>query len=419
MRLCTTPFRVALLGSALAFAAFAPAVGATSADSKRILAVTGLHSSASLPANGIPSGFRSAHQPATYTVLHNFAGGSNDGEDSSAGVTLDSAGNIYGTTDFGGANNAGTLFKLTPGGALTLLHSFGGTGDGADPDGAVTLIKSTGDIYGTTQSGGTSGNGTLFKLAADGTYTVLHNFDGTNDGSFVRGRLVRAQGNLYGTALFGGVNGDGTVFEYSKNGTFTVLHAFNGTDGEFPEHGVTRDSAGNLYGATAFGGAHGEGAVYEIAAGGTFSTVYSFTGGTDGGFLYGGVDHDGQGNVYGSTASGGANSNGTVFELAPNGTLTTLYNFTGGADGGDPEGDMLRAGKDLYSTASTGGDPSCNCGAVYRVKPSGAEKVLQAFTGANGSAYAAGVTNSNGVLYGTTSGGGADGFGVVFSVTRR
>ncbi len=188
---------------------------------------------------------------------------------------------------------------------------------------------------------------------------MLHDFS-TNDGSLIRGDLIRDKvGNLYGTALFGGVNGDGTVFKYGFDGTFTVLHAFNGTDGEFPEHGVVSDKAGNLYGVTAFGGADDNGSVYKIASDGTYSTLYSFTGGSDGGFLYGGLDIDKNGNLYGSTADGGANNQGTVFKLTPNGTLTMLYNFTGGADGSGPEGDMLLVGKNLYSTTTSGGDPNC------------------------------------------------------------
>jgi uncharacterized repeat protein (TIGR03803 family) len=227
-------------------------------------------------------------------------------------------------------------------------------------------------------------------------------------------------GNFYGTALFGGINGDGTVFKYSFDGVFSVLHTFNGTDGEFPEHGVIRDRAGNLYGVTAFGGATDNGTVYKIAPDGTFTTLYSFTGGTDGGFLYGGLDRDNNNNLYGSTVDGGANGFGTVFKLAQNGTLTTLYSFTGGTDGGSPEGDMLQVGgKHLYSTASSGGDPTCQCGGVYEVSTSGKEKMLHAFTGSDGSGYSAGLVKDKQVLYGTTASGGANGDGVVFSLTNK
>src|SRR5205823_10395277 len=128
---------------------------------------------------------------------------------------------------------------------------------------------------------------------------------------------------------------------YNTKGKLTVLHTFSGSDGQYPEHGVISDKAGNLYGVTAFGGTHGEGAVYEIAKDGTFTTLYNFTAGADGGFLYGGLAIDRDGNLYGSTVSSGAHGAGTVFELTPGGTLTTLYSFTGGTDGGSPEGDLL------------------------------------------------------------------------------
>jgi uncharacterized repeat protein (TIGR03803 family) len=420
MPVCHTLFRVALLGSALGIAALIPAAGAnpSRADLERSLAATGNNSSVSQQGVDSVSHFRVARQPSTYTVLHNFAGPPGDGQDSGAEVTLDSSGNIDGTTDFGGANGAGVIFQLAPGGTEMLLHSFGGAGDGSTPDGAVS-IESNGDMIGTTESGGSSSNGVIFKLAADGTYTVLHSF-ASNEGNFLRGRLIQdKKGNFYGTALFGGTPGDGTVFKYSAKGKLTVLHAFTGADGEFPEHGVVSDKSGNLYGVTAFGGASDNGTVYEIAKDGTFTSLYSFTGGADGGFLYGGLAIDKDGNLYGSTVSGGANGQGTVFKLTPGGTPTTLYSFTGGTDGGSPEGDMLLAGNDLYSMATSGGDQSCGCGAIYEITAKGKEKVLHAFTGTDGGGYSAGLTASGHTFYGTTASDGANGYGVVFSVTRK
>jgi uncharacterized repeat protein (TIGR03803 family) len=417
MRSCLTPFCVALLGSALAVTAFTPAIANSSrtAHQKRILAVQGIH-----PASLRLKGHAADRADATYTVVHDFAGAPNDGADSGATLRLDTLGNIYGTTDFGGSANFGTLFKIAPDGTEIILHSFGTGTDGSEPDGGVTINQSTGDLYGTAESGGASGNGVIWELAANGNYSVLHDFSST-DGSFIRGRMIRdTLGNFYGTALFGGVNGDGTVFKYSFDGVFSVLHTFNGTDGEFPEHGVIRDRAGNLYGVTAFGGASDNGTVYKIAPDGTFTTLYSFTGGTDGGFLYGGLDRDNNLNLYGSTVDGGAHGFGTVFKLAQDGTLTTLYSFTNGADGGAPEGDMLMVGgKHLYSTASTGGDPTCQCGAVYEVSTSGKERVLHAFTGSDGGGYSAGLVKDKQLFYGTTASGGANGNGVVFSVTKK
>ena len=418
MRNCRTLFRVALLGSTVAVAAFVTSAqaGESRADLERILAATGKHSSA-LPSRAA-SGFSPASRSVTYTVLHDFAGGSSDGQDSTAEVTLDSIGNIFGVTEGGGATGYGTLFEITAEGDEGLLHSFGGAGDGTFPDGAVT-IDSNGNMVGTTNYGGASNNGTIWEVAGDGAYSVLHSFT-ADEGNFIRGRLVQdRKGNFYGTALFGGTTGYGTVFKYSAKGKLKVLHTFNNTDGEYPEHGVVSDKVGNLYGVTAFGGASGEGTVYKIARDGTFTTLYNFTAGADGGFLYGGLAIDRDGNLYGSTVSYGAHGAGTVFELAPGGTLTTLYSFTGGTDGGSPEGDMLRVGKSLYSTGTSGGDQSCGCGGVYEIKSTGKEKLLHAFTASDGSGYSAGLTANLGAFYGTTAGGGTGGYGVVFSLTKK
>src|SRR3984957_2160442 len=215
MHIRHTLFRGALLGSTLAVVALTPAAAATTSrtDLERTLAATGKISSAVPQRSGSVSGFSIVHQPSTYTVLHNFSGGTSDGQVPSAEVTLDASGNIYGTTDGGGANSEGTLFEITTGGKESLVHSFGASGDGTIPDGAV-IFDASGNMYGTTNYGGANDGGTLWELAADGTYTVLHSFDGTGDGDFIRGRLVEdTKGNLYGTALFGGAYGDGTVFK--------------------------------------------------------------------------------------------------------------------------------------------------------------------------------------------------------------
>ncbi|HEX4079514.1 MAG TPA: choice-of-anchor tandem repeat GloVer-containing protein [Rhizomicrobium sp.] len=415
MRISHILFRGALLGSTLAVAALITAAGASEsrADMERTLAATGKQSSAFQ--SGAASGFRAMHQPGTYTVMHDFAGGSGDGSDSTAEPTLDSAGNMYGVTDGSGANASGTLFEITSGGTESLLHSFGASGDGTAPDGAV-IFDAGGNMYGTTEYGGSASDGTVWELAANGTYSVLHNFDGT-DGEFIRGRLIQdKKGNFYGTALFGGASGDGLVFEYSAKGVLTVLHSFDGSDGEFPEHGVVMDKSGNLYGVTAFGGTTGDGTVYEISKKGAFTSLYSFTGGADGDFLYGGLAIDKKGNLYGSTDAGGANGAGTVFTFAPKGTLTTLYSFAGGTDVGSPEGDMLLVGKDLYSAATSGG--TGGEGGVYEVTLKGKERVLEDFTESGGDGYSAGVTASGKTLYGTTADGGTDGYGVVFSMKK-
>lgn len=412
--------RSVFLGSAVAVVALAPAMGADAsrAEFKRMHALYGNRAVAA-PAN--TGATAPALKDPTYTDLYKFQGGADDGCNPGAKVTLDAAGNIYGTTDFCDpyGDGDGVVYKLAPDGTETILHFFTGPADGAQPDGAITLMRN-GDMYGTTTSGGANDSGTLFEITKKGKFKVLHDFT-SDDGSEARGNLYRDKaGNFYGTALFGGADGSGTVFKYGADGSFTVLHTFTGgADGEFPEHGVVADAAGNLFGVTAFGGASGEGSVFKIDTAGNFSTVYSFTGGADGGFLYGGLAIDSDGTLYGSTGNGGTSNAGTVFKLTPGGTLTTLYNFTGGTDGASPEGDMLLAGKNLYSTANAGGDPSCQCGVVYKVTAKGKEKVLHTFTGTDGSGYSAGLVLKNGTFYSTVQYGANLQNGAVYSLTKK
>jgi uncharacterized repeat protein (TIGR03803 family) len=407
------------LGAAVAVAVVAPAVASDASRdaAKRTLALQGhrADSNTSTDAKAAP-----ASNHWTYTDLHKFNGGANDGCNPGAKVTFDPSGNLYGTADFCGPfNGDGVVYKVAPDGTETVLHFFTGGVDGAQPDGAVKRLAN-GDLVGTTTSGGANDSGTLFKISKNGKFKVLHAFT-SDEGSEARGNLHRDKsGNFYGTALFGGADGAGTVFKYGADGTFTVLHTFTGGgDGAFPEHGVVADTAGNLFGVTAFGGADDNGSVFKIDTAGNFSTVYSFTGGADGGFLYGGLAIDSDGALYGSTVSGGSNSAGTVFKLTQDGALTTLYNFTGGADGASPEGDMLLVGKDLFSTASGGGDPTCMCGVVYELTAKGEQKVLHTFIGTDGSGYSAGLTLKNGAFYSTIQYGANAQNGAVYSLTKK
>ena len=349
MHRSSTLVRGALLGSALVFAATSATAGHWNADQKRLLTATGMRSSVH---HGARSG-TNGHVPGwSYTVLHNFAGGLNDGAAPAAEVTLDSAGNIYGTTEQGGAygqpDGDGTIFKVATDGTESLLHSFGGSGDGKVSAGAV-ILEPTGDMIGTTSEGGPpSVNGVIWKLAADGTYAVLHSFTRA-EAYLVQGKLIQdKKGNFYGTSLFGGARTYGTVFKVNARGKVTVLHTFDGSDGDGPHQGVVSDKAGNLYGVVGLGGVYDKGAVYKIAKDGTFSTLYNFTGGNDGRYPFGALAIDKNGILYGSTERNGAGNVGTVFKLAPDGTLTTLYSFTGGADGQFPVGDMLLMGGTLY-----------------------------------------------------------------------
>jgi uncharacterized repeat protein (TIGR03803 family) len=257
------------------------------------------------------------------TVLHSFSGAGGDGASPYGGVMMDGQGNFYGTTQAGGTSNCGTVFKLDATGKETVLYSFAGTGgDGSSPFAGV-VRDGQGNLYGTTEGGGASGYGTVFKLDTTGKETVLHSFTLTvGDGGFpMTGLVLDAKGNLYGTTNSGGRGidgGNGVVFKLDKAGRERVLYRFprTGAKGIRP-HGVVRDAQGNLYGTTVFHGAFGWGTVFKLAPTGKLTVLYNFTGGNaDGGDPYAGVVRDGQGNLFGTT-SAGAIGYGTVFKITP------------------------------------------------------------------------------------------------------
>jgi uncharacterized repeat protein (TIGR03803 family) len=341
-----------------------------------------------------------------------------DGSSPQAGVVLDSEGNFYGTTSEGGPEFTayGVVYKVTPAGQETVLYSFPGGSSGEVPLAGV-IRDAAGNLYGTTIDGG-AGYGVVYRISPTGQETVLFTFPGVTDGLYPYDTLARdSQGNLYGTTYSGGVAGDGAVFQVSPSGVETVLHSFaGGSDGATPYAGVALDSGGNLYGTTESGGAENSGIVYKVNAAGEESVLYSFTGGPDGGVPYAGVVLDAAGNMYGAASFGGAFYGGVVYKLTSTGHETVLYNFTGGADGGSPYGTpTLDKAGNVYGTTPSGG--SSFSGVVYQVDPAGIETVLYNFTGgADGGRPQGGVVfDRAGNLYGTTPEGGL-GFGTVYKV---
>ena len=353
----------------------------------------------------------------TFTALFSFDG--KDGSKPVAGLVQAANGDFYGTTVYGGTNGygGGTVFKMTPDGKLTTLYSFCSEGvfpdctDGEDPNGLVQATN--GDFYGTTSSGGAYGGGaecyaarcgTIFKITPSGTLTTLYSFCSQGgslctDGESPQAALVQAtNGDLYGTTNWGGANGYGTVFKITTRGTLTTLYSFcaqaNCTDGAIP-NGLVTATNGDLYGTTAAGGASavscfadasGCGTVFEITPAGTLTTLYSFcaqSGCADGQDPIGALVLATDGNFYGTTVGGGAYGGGflcsdpgcgTVFKITPSGTLTTLYSFCsqGGplcTDGDDPNGGLIQATNgDFYGT-TYGGGADCHhaggCGTVF------------------------------------------------------
>ncbi len=280
-----------------------------------------------------------------YKVLHRFHGGANDGSEPLVGLILDAAGNLYGTTFGGGAFGYGAAFKLTPNadGSWTesVLHSFTSS-DGSYPY-AGLIFDAAGNLYGTTEFGGGGGYGTVFKLTpnADGSWTesVLHWFHG-RDGSYPRAGLTfDAAGNLYGTTSGGGAFGYGAAFKLTPNadGSWTerVLHSFNGSDGAYPYAGLTFDAAGNLYGTTSEGGASGNGTVFKLTPNAdgswTESVLHSFSS-SDGAYPWAGAHLRRSGKSLRHDPHRRPPGGGTVFKLAPNQdgswTESVLHSFS-------------------------------------------------------------------------------------------
>ncbi len=368
----------------------------------------------------------------TLTTLASF-NGTNGAYPYPMSLVQGTDGNFYGTASQGGGSSAcilgcGTVFKITPGGALTTLHTFAFT-DGAFP--LVGLTQGTdGNFYGTTSEGEanngfcTQGCGTVFKITPGGTLTTLHNF-GFSDGALPAAGLIQAtDGNFYATTAGGGNPfQDGTVFKITLAGTLTTLHLFDGInanfvlgDGYSPTGSLVQGTDGNFYGTTESGpvGASCCGTVFKITPGGTLTTLHEFQGyPTDGSFPYqAGLVQGTDGNLYGTTSQGGANDRGTVFKITPGATLTTLYSFSSSTADQPRAGLVLGTDGNFYGTTSA---------TIFKITPTGSPTTLYTFCsqtgctdGAAGPQGAGLLQATDGNFYGTTAEGGANGQGTVF-----
>lgn len=374
--------------------------------------------------------------PQSFRVLYTFSGGT-DGGTPYSGLLRDGAGNLYGTTYAGGDLNdtgcdCGVVFRVSKTGVETVLYAFFGDSDFGGPDGGFPEGILTGDkfgnLYGTTTAGGNPFYGVVFKLDREGRYSVLHSFAGV-DGSFPLGLTRDAAGNLYGVTLQSNEGGCcGAIYRVDHAGKETPLAFFGGENGSDPYGDLVLDAKANLYGTARVGGAAGQGVVFKLDRSGKLKALHSFKGGaTDGASPYAGLVLDGFGNAYGTTFAGGNSGKGTVFKVDQTDRTTVVYSFTGGLDGGNPQGGLVRdfAGN-LYGTTSKGGigcsGPEPGCGVVFKLDPTGMESVLHAFSGGSDGAWPGLgklVLDNQGSLYGTTTGGGApgNGYGVVFAIT--
>jgi uncharacterized repeat protein (TIGR03803 family) len=411
-----------------------------------------------------------SHGQTTFTSVVSFEG--TDGANPYSSLIQGADGNFYGTTRFGGLPEAtcvypgcGTAVRLTPEGALTVLYMFCSKAlcaDGAYPGGLVQ--SSDGNIYGTTGSGGTGshctitgGCGTVFRITPAGELTTLYSFCSQANcsdgyvGGFTAGLIQATNGNFYGTTYGGGANGYGTAFEITPTGKLTTLYSFcsetNCTDGSYPFDALIQGSDGSFYGTTNGGGGGSQctitggcGTVFGITPSGKRTTLYSFCNlqnCSDGATPYSALAQAKDGNFYGTTYAGGANSScsgncGTVFKITPGGKLTTLYSFcpqTGCTDGFGPWAG-LSSGSDgsFYGTTGYGGNTANGAtygsGTIFKVTPAGALTVLYSLDNLDGSGPAAQLIQAtSGTFYGTTTYGGdlscssPNGCGTVFNLS--
>jgi uncharacterized repeat protein (TIGR03803 family) len=380
-----------------------------------------------------PLGVAHAARPV---ILHEFAG-SPDGSYPTATLVRDKTGNLFGTT-FNGGNpdcggyGCGIVFKIAADGSESVLYAFKGGGDGGQPY-AGLIIDASGNLYGTTTLGGGSGTGcrgygcgTVFKIAPDGTETVLYAFAGGADGWFPGGTLLLDKaGNLFGTTEAGGntskyciSEGCGTAFQIAPGGTKTTLYYFCSqpvcTDGTYPIAGLTPDKSGNMYGTTSRGG-NGSGTVFRLTKGGVEIVLYAFQNSFDGQLPYGGVTFDSAGNLYGTTTLGGqSNYNyGAVYKLAPDGVETLLHSFVLGVDGETPQSSVIidKRGNIYGTTYVCKGNG--NKGEVFKLAPDGTERIFCVPGSIIG-----GLIEHNGMLYGTATNSKHNINGSVFAVKR-
>jgi uncharacterized repeat protein (TIGR03803 family) len=341
-------------------------------------------------------------------VLYNFGSKAGDPvEPYGPGVVAQGRdGNVYSTAPGGGTIGAGAMFKITPGGTLTVPYSFDSTDE--FPNSGLTL-GTDGNFYGTTVDGGTSGMGTVFKITPSGTVTLLHSFSGSDGSQPYAPPIQGTDGNFYGTTSQGGTHTYyGTVYKITPSGKFISLYSFDDYDGFFPIPPLVQGTDGNFYGTTFAGGTNpDDGVVYKITPSGKLTVIYNFDG-THGGQPASPLVQGSDGNFYGTTGNFGSKGFGVVYKITATGKLTVLHNINGTTDGANASAGLLQATDgNLYGANSQGG--KTNQGTIFRISPKSpyAYTVLHNFDGTAGNFPAVTfLQHTNGILYGDTSQGG-------------
>jgi uncharacterized repeat protein (TIGR03803 family) len=387
-------------------------------------------------------------QGQVLTVLHQFSalesGTNSDGAKPLGGLTQGGDGSWYGSTEDGGSNGTGTIFKITPRGAFAVVHTFSAfvgytNADGAYPEAGLTPGVD-GSLYGMATGGGSNGNyGTVFKLTTNDLLVTLHTFNFYDGENPVAPLILGRDGNFYGAAALGGTNDNGTLFEISTNGVFQTLYdlsfgsnspadVWTNRDGSRP-YGLTQGLDGNFYGATAFGGTNGNGTVFQFTTNGAFNVLHTFSSqdatndqNADGAAPQAPLTQGLDGGFYGTTPNGGAYAAGTIFRVTAGGDFSTLLSFNYFTNGDSSYAPLLLDHGLLFGT--TGGFDDGG-GTIFQITTNGALTLLYGFSqpdtnsdNADGANIETGLTlGRDGNLYGVASGGGGNDSGTVFELS--
>jgi uncharacterized repeat protein (TIGR03803 family) len=363
-----------------------------------------------------------------FRTAANFIG--SNGAGPQAALVQGTDGRFYGTTTVGGTDELGVVFRFTSSGTLTALYSFSGT-DGTLSRG--TLVQGTdGNFYSATVEGGSNGLGAIYKISPQGHYTTLYSFDQT-DGFFPEAGLVQgSNGNFYGTTPDGGADNQGTVFELTGGSKLITLHSFcsltNCTDGQSSFSSLIQGADQNFYGTALYGGANNAGTVFKINAAGTLTTIYNFcslANCADGANPYDALIQGNDGNFYGTTyRNSAAGGDGTIFKLTPAGKLTTLYSFCPAGDcttGRNPLSSLLQGSDgNFYGVSEEGG--ANGFGTLFQITPTGSLTTLHTFCSQTncadgGNPDASVMQATTGIFYGVTPSGGTNEVGTIFSLS--